>query len=102
MDGWTETDRLAYRREKLLETPIADLDLPVRVVNTLEEHGVLLFRDLVTRTWDQLMAMRNFGEKTLNDVRRLAADTGLATPNWDRPPQPKKTRVRGEDAYTLW
>ena len=56
---------------------LADLKLSVRATNCLESENIHTVRDLVTRTEDQLLEVRNFGETTLNEVREKLAELGL-------------------------
>lgn len=84
------------RRERMA-TAVAEMRLSVRVINTLEEHGVILASQLVAQTYESLMGMKNFGEKTLREVRDALAALGLAAPEWKKPPRPKKPpRRRGQ------
>lgn len=60
--------------EEKLNQHLADLSLSVRATNCLESEGINTVRDLVTKTEDQLLQVRNFGETTLLEVReRLSA-----------------------------
>ncbi len=60
--------------EQKLNMPIGELKLSVRANNCLESDGIQTVRDLVQRTEDQLLEVRNFGETTLAEVReRLQA-----------------------------
>ena len=52
---------------------IASLSLSVRASNCLESENILTVRDLVGRTEDQLLEVRNFGETTLSEVQRKAS-----------------------------
>ena len=63
--------------ESKLSMPLAELNLSVRATNCLESENIHTVRDLVTRTEDQLLEVRNFGETTLNEVREKLADIGL-------------------------
>ncbi|MFN9413300.1 MAG: DNA-directed RNA polymerase subunit alpha, partial [Pirellula sp.] len=63
--------------EAKLNTTISDLKLSVRANNCLEAEGIRLVRDLVQRTEDQLLEVRNFGETTLNEVRERLGAMGL-------------------------
>ncbi|MFZ5829281.1 MAG: DNA-directed RNA polymerase subunit alpha [Planctomycetota bacterium] len=63
--------------ESKLNMSLAELDLSVRATNCLESENITTVRDLVTRTEDQLLAVRNFGETTLSEVREKLADIGL-------------------------
>jgi DNA-directed RNA polymerase subunit alpha len=55
--------------EQRLNMTIGDLRLSVRANNCLEAEGIRTVRDLVQRTEDQLLEVRNFGETTLTEVR---------------------------------
>ena len=55
--------------EEKLGRSLAELNLSVRATNCLESEGINTVRDLVTRTEDQLLQVRNFGETTLQEVR---------------------------------
>ena len=63
--------------ESKLAMPLADLNLSVRATNCLESENITTVRDLVIRTEEQLLDVRNFGETTLNEVREKLADIGL-------------------------
>jgi DNA-directed RNA polymerase subunit alpha len=63
--------------EAKLSMSLAELSLSVRASNCLESENINTVRDLVTRTEDQLLEVRNFGETTLNEVREKLADIGL-------------------------
>ena len=56
---------------------LAELNLSVRAGNCLESENIMTVRDLVTRTEDQLLEVRNFGETTLTEVRNKLRDLGL-------------------------
>jgi DNA-directed RNA polymerase subunit alpha len=63
--------------ESKLNMPISELNLSVRASNCLEAEHMMFVRDLVTRTEDQLLEVRNFGETTLSEVRQKLRDLGL-------------------------
>jgi len=63
--------------EAKLSMSLAELELSVRATNCLESENIATIRDLVTRTEDQLLEVRNFGETTLAEVREKLADIGL-------------------------
>ncbi len=56
---------------------LSDLDLSVRAMNCLESENIHTVRDLVTRTEEQLLEVRNFGETTLTEVREKLTALGL-------------------------
>jgi DNA-directed RNA polymerase subunit alpha len=55
--------------EEKLNKPLAELNLSVRATNCLESEGINTVRDLVSRSEDELLQVRNFGETTLHEVR---------------------------------
>jgi len=63
--------------EAKLNMNLAELELSVRASNCLETENIVTVRDLVARTEDQLLELRNFGETTLAEVREKLADIGL-------------------------
>ena len=63
--------------EAKLAMTLADLNLSVRASNCLESENIMTVRDLVTRSEDQLLEVRNFGETTLTEVRNKLRDLGL-------------------------
>jgi DNA-directed RNA polymerase subunit alpha len=63
--------------ERRLNLPIAELHLSVRAMNCLESERIHTVRDLVQKTEDQLLEVRNFGETTLTEVRSKLSELGL-------------------------
>jgi DNA-directed RNA polymerase subunit alpha len=60
-----------------LNMPISELRLSVRANNCLEHEMIATVRDLVQKTEDQLMEVRNFGETTLSEVNEKLRELGL-------------------------
>ena len=73
-----QADLRRKRFAEVLELPVAQLNLPVRTVNFLEDDGVLLVKDLLNCTRDRLLGIPNFGEKALEQVFLALRDVGLA------------------------
>ena len=63
--------------EAKLNLNLADLNLSVRATNCLESENISTVRDLVSRSEDQLLEVRNFGETTLKEVRQKLTELGL-------------------------
>ena len=55
-------------RDKVLEMTIEELDLSVRAFNCLKRAGVNSVGDLVTKSTDEMMKVRNLGKKSLEEV----------------------------------
>jgi DNA-directed RNA polymerase subunit alpha len=60
-----------------LSMPLSELNLSVRASNCLESENIMTVRDLVTKSEDQLLDVRNFGETTLAEVQQKLRDLGL-------------------------
>ena len=63
--------------EAKLNMSLAELELSVRATNCLEMEGITTVRDLVSRTEEELLQVRNFGETTLKEVRAKLKEIGL-------------------------
>ena len=63
--------------ERKLGMSLAELELSVRATNCLESEGITTVRDLVSRSEDQLLTVRNFGETTLKEVKAKLQEIGL-------------------------
>lgn len=63
--------------EAKLNLSLAELNLSVRATNCLESENINTVRDLVQKSEDQLLDVRNFGETTLNEVREKLTELGL-------------------------
>jgi uncharacterized protein (TIGR02996 family) len=62
---------------KKLNRSLAELALSIRATNCLESEGITTVRDLVNRTDEELLAVRNFGETTLREVQDRLEAIGL-------------------------
>ena len=56
---------------------LAEVKLSVRASNCLESENINTVRDLVSRTEDELLDVRNFGDTTLHEVRERLTELGL-------------------------
>ena len=57
---------------------IEDLDLSVRSFNCLKRAGIDTVGDLVDKTEDDMMKVRNLGRKSLDEVKKKLQELGLA------------------------
>jgi DNA-directed RNA polymerase subunit alpha len=63
--------------ESKLNMSLSELMLSVRASNCLESENIMTVRDLVTKSEDQLLEVRNFGETTLSEVQQKLRELGL-------------------------
>ena len=71
------SDGLPPEVELKLSRSIADLHLSVRATNCLEAEHIMTVRELVSRSEESLLDVRNFGDTTLKEVREKLAEMGL-------------------------
>ena len=64
-------------KEQLLELTIDDLDLSVRSYNCLKRAGINNVADLITKTEDDMMKVRNLGRKSLEEVLNKIKSLGF-------------------------
>ena len=62
---------------KILETSIDDLDFSVRAYNCLKRANILTLKDLVDKSENEMMKIRNLGKKSLKEVIDKVKDMGL-------------------------
>jgi len=65
------------------ETPIENLDLSVRVFNSLKRTGITTVGDvleLLEKGDEAVMSIRNFGEKSLDELRQKMLEKGFMQP----------------------
>ena len=61
-----------------LEMTIVDLDLTVRSYNCLKRAGINTVEELIQRTEEDMMKVRNLGRKSLEEVIQKLAGLGLS------------------------
>ena len=67
----------ALRLAELFRTPIDDLELSVRSVNSLKNSNIRSLGDLVRQTEAQILQVKNFGKKSLQEIAALLEKEGL-------------------------
>ena len=68
---------LTERHDDRLDLSLAEIDLPVRTVNCLEDQRIFTVGDLLSRTPQQLLEIPNIGEKTLETIYAALEKTGF-------------------------
>ncbi|MFO0813681.1 MAG: DNA-directed RNA polymerase subunit alpha [Gemmatales bacterium] len=71
------TSTVDVELERKLNMSLAELELSVRATNCLESEGIATVRDLVTRSEEELLEVRNFGETTLKEVTQKLGERQL-------------------------
>lgn len=74
-----EDDEEARLTSEIYETPIENLDLSVRVFNSLKRAGIVTVGEvleLLEKGEDAIMSIRNFGDKSLDELQQKMVDKG--------------------------
>jgi DNA-directed RNA polymerase subunit alpha len=74
-------DDLAPEVRAKMEMAVAELNLTVRSRKCLSRLGITTIGELVTKSADELLTVRNFGVTSLNEIRQKLSDLGLSLRN---------------------
>ena len=79
----TVVEKVEAQRDKVLEMTIEELDLSVRSFNCLKRANINTVEDLVGKTQDEMIKVRNLGRKSLEEVEHKLAMMGLSLASED-------------------
>jgi hypothetical protein len=72
--------------QKILFRKVAELEFLIRTKNCLRAEEIIYVGDLVQKTEEELMAVRNFGQKCLNEIKeylkQFDLELGMLVPDW--------------------
>ena len=74
----TVVEKAEAQRDKVLEMTIEELDLSVRSFNCLKRANINTVEDLISKTEEEMMKVRNLGRKSLEEVINKLAMMGLS------------------------
>ena len=74
----TVVEKAETQRDKVLELTIEELDLSVRSFNCLKRANINTVVDLISKTEDEMMKVRNLGRKSLEEVINKLSMMGLS------------------------
>ena len=74
----TVVEKVEAQRDKVLEMTIEELDLSVRSFNCLKRANINTVEDLISKTEDEMIKVRNLGRKSLEEVEHKLAMMGLS------------------------
>ncbi len=72
-----EVDEEEERIKSILDTPVEELELTVRSSNCLKNAGIKTIGDLAKKTEDEIGKTRNFGKKSLTEIKDKLKEWGL-------------------------
>ena len=82
-DKSTVVEKAQDSKDKMLELTIEELDLSVRSFNCLKRANINTVEDLISKTEDEMMKVRNLGRKSLEEVINKLAMMGLSLASED-------------------
>jgi len=95
IDGPTDSEPL----NPYLDKPVEDLELSVRSANCLKNAEINYIGDLAQKTDQEMLKTKNFGRKSLNEIKALLAEMdltlGMKFENWVRPCDREKEENQG-------
>ena len=79
----TVREKVDDTRNKVLEMTIEELDLSVRSFNCLKRANINTVEDLISKTQDEMIKVRNLGRKSLEEGEHKLAQMGLSLADED-------------------
>lgn len=64
--------------DALLDTNVEEMELSVRSANCLKNAGIHTLRELVQKSEREMLETKNFGRKSLNEIKEILREKGLA------------------------
>ena len=75
--GKGNPEELSDRAKAYLDKPVAELELSHRLASVLETVGITTVRELIAHTETDMLKYRNFGRKSLNELKRTLSEMDL-------------------------
>ena len=72
----------------MLDMPIEELDLPMRAYNSLKRNNIVKVGQLLQLSDDDLLRMRNFGRKSLDEMKERLRMRGFVVPDTELSDEP--------------
>jgi DNA-directed RNA polymerase subunit alpha len=80
----------------MLDMPIEELDLPMRAYNSLKRNNIVKVGQLLQLKDDDLLRMRNFGKKSLDEMKERLRMRGFILPEIE--PSAFEGEAEGDEA----
>ncbi|MBN1511215.1 MAG: tetratricopeptide repeat protein [Phycisphaerae bacterium] len=89
-----EMERARKEHNAVLDTPVSDFELSVRSRNCLKQMNINTLGDLLRITEAELLAYKNFGETSLNEIKAMLRQKGLRLGQLLEEPQGELLAIR--------
>jgi DNA-directed RNA polymerase, alpha subunit/40 kD subunit len=67
-------------QNRLMDTPIEELDLSVRAFNCLKANEIQTVGQLLQKREEELLSLRNFGRKSLDEIKEKLVEKNFIKP----------------------
>ncbi|MEW6487690.1 MAG: DNA-directed RNA polymerase subunit alpha [Thermodesulfobacteriota bacterium] len=88
-DGESSEERESYTYNPNLDRKVSELELSVRAANCLKAANIRYIGELVQKTDGEMLKTKNFGRKSLNEIKDLMVTMnlhlGMEIPGWSPP-----------------
>ncbi len=96
VSGDDEIDEEEERVRRILNTPVEELELSVRSSNCLKNANIRTIGDLTKRTEEEIAKTRNFGKKSLTEIKEKLKEWNLSLGMTDYSVLKTSTRIPGK------
>ena len=94
----TEEEEEGEKFNENLFRPVSELELSVRSANCLKNAEITLIGELVQKTETEMLKTKNFGRKSLNEIKAILTEMGLGLGMaLEEFPPPKSSREKGKE-----
>jgi len=97
LEGAPSGEHLLAVSPDIYNMPIERLDLSSRTANALKRANITKVGEILEHTREQLLRIRNFGEKSLEEVLRALEGRGIPIPDTLRPPTPSRRAASADE-----
>jgi len=95
-----ETEDQEDKLLKLLNMPINEIELSVRSSNCIKSANIQTIGDLVRRSEMEMLKYRNFGKKSLEEIKGILSSLGLSL-GMEIPPENAPERLEAGDVLNM-
>jgi DNA-directed RNA polymerase subunit alpha len=81
-------------------TPIEELNLSVRAYNCLKRSGLMTVGQVLEKSEEELLMLRNFGQKSYDELKSKLIQFGYLQPEAERPPERPLAATTADDSMS--
>ncbi len=96
-----DREKEEVRKMQVLQIPVTEFELSVRSRNCLQKMGIYTLGDLVSKSEAELLSYKNFGETSLQEIRKILTQKNLRLGEGVRSDDTRLLAINGEAASLL-